>query len=151
MTSFDVLSIYCSAAMLQCCNAAMLQCCNAAMLQCCNAAMHWSDLLDNSRKTASKVSALIVFRIFRTLKEVHLQTRIAVLGRGFENAERSQGQTKFNSVNRVDVVQLARNCHRKTLLSLLPYVALHFPHARRTFFHRSPPRATISVRIFRIW
>jgi hypothetical protein len=38
----------------------------------------------------------------------------------------------------VDVLQFARNCHHKTLLSLVLYVDLHCPHARPTFYHLSP-------------
>jgi hypothetical protein len=37
----------------------------------------------------------------------------------------------------VDVAQFARNCHCKTLLSLLLYVVLHCPHVRLTCFHLS--------------
>jgi hypothetical protein len=68
------------AALLQYCNIAILQYCNIAILQCCNVAMHRSNLLIHSRKVASKVPALISPEIFGLPKEVHLQTRIAVLG-----------------------------------------------------------------------
>jgi hypothetical protein len=63
--------------------------------------------------------------------------------------ETRKGQRELSPVSKVDVMQFAKNCHRKTLLSLLPYMALHCSHARPTSFHFSPRQTTISVRIFR--
>jgi hypothetical protein len=40
-------------------------------------------------------------------------------------------------VNVLAVMHFARNCHHKTLLSLLLCMALHCPHARPTSFHFS--------------
>jgi hypothetical protein len=37
--------------------------------------------------------------------------------------------SKVDVVNAVNVAQFARNCHCKTLLSLLLYAALHYSHA----------------------
>jgi hypothetical protein len=43
-----------------------------------------------------------------------------------------------STIEVVDLVQFARNCHRNTLLSLLLYLAVHCPHVRPTSFHFSP-------------
>jgi hypothetical protein len=45
--------------------------------------------------------------------------------------------SKMDLVDVADVVQFARNCHHKTLSSLLLYVALHCLHARPTSLHLS--------------
>jgi hypothetical protein len=41
----------------------------------------------------------------------------------------------------MDMVQFAKICRCKTLLSLLLYLVLHYPHARPTSFHLSPLHA----------
>jgi hypothetical protein len=54
--------------------------------------------------------------------------------------ETRKSQRELSPASKVDVadmVQFARNCHRKTFVSLLLYVTLHCPHARPISFHIS--------------
>jgi hypothetical protein len=75
------------------------------------------------------------------LKEVHLQSQIAILGLEavFEmpKQETRKSQRELTPARTVDVMQLARHCYRKTIFSLLLYIALHYPQARSSSFDLS--------------
>jgi hypothetical protein len=107
-----------------------------------NAAMHPPNLLVDSRKIASKVLTLISSSIFRNPERSSSADPNCCPWRRFLKCPNRKTRKSLRELSPpikvdVDMVQFARNCRRKTLLSLLLYLALPCPDARPTSFHFS--------------
>jgi hypothetical protein len=106
------------------------------------AARHWFNLLIHSlpENRFQRINADFVPNLSDSRKGFIYRPELLCLEAVFEmpKEETRKCQRDLSPAGTVNVVQFAIHCHRKTLLSLLLYVALHCPHARASSFHLSP-------------
>jgi hypothetical protein len=110
------------------------------LLQCCNASVQSVGPLAENR--FQSVNADFVQKFSDSRKKFIGRLELLSLEVVFEKPKqetrkRRKEPSPASPMDVVDVMQFVRNCHGKTPLSLLLYVALHCPHGRSISFHLS--------------